>query len=79
MSRKGRTFLTKDEKATSMSSLIKAVSAAYDEGLNRDEVLAICGAAWGDWYPAQEEQQATEAERSLFQRSDLKIIEDLEN
>ena len=62
MSRKRRTFLTKDERATSISNLIKAVSAAYAEGLNREEVLAICGAAWGDWYHAQEEQKATEAD-----------------
>ena len=44
------------EKTQAIDGLVKAVMAAYSQGLSREEVHVLCGAAYGDWYEENEDR-----------------------
>jgi hypothetical protein len=39
-----------------LMNIQRAAAAAYSNGFSREDLQAICGAAYGDWYEVQEEK-----------------------
>ena len=47
------------EKRKAINGLVKAVMGAYSQGLPREEVHALCGAAYGDWHEENKDKMRT--------------------